>query len=382
MEERAFTKGMKDGESGLRLGYTTGSCAAAAATGAARMLFEQSAVDYVTISLPSPIVQELTLEIEGAEITAEYASCFVRKYSGDDPDITDGIKVHAKAERTAEGITITGGKGIGTVTRRGLQVKPGSAAINPVPLKMIKSSVAAVLPPGMGVHITISAPDGENIATKTFNPKLGIEGGISILGTTGIVRPMSVDALKRSIDLELSTVSATGSRRALLVPGNHGQKMAEELLGSTSLPLVTMSNYPGFTLDRAKVRGFEKLLVIGHIGKLVKIAGGIFDTHSRVADARLEILAAHFAFFTESTAILRRIMSATTTDEAINLLKDEKEYESFLDHITQRIEDAINTRLNNDVRIRALSYSFSQGFLGPQTKVKSIVQWWKNNEQE
>ena len=275
----------------LRYGYTTGTCAAAAARAAVEKLF--SGRDLRTVTVRTPKGWDVELEVHGIGMHDGSAVCHVIKDAGDDPDCTDRIRIFARAARAPEGITVTGGEGIGVVRKKGLQVRPGCHAINPVPMEMIRSQAKMGLPEGAGVHVEISAPEGVEIAKRTFNPRLGIEGGISILGTTGIVEPMSTEAMKDSLELKLPIIRATGSDSAVLVPGNYGRKFARESLGIGEEYIAETGNFVGFMLERALHHGMKEVLLVGHMGKLVKVAGGIFDTHSRVADARLEILAAN-----------------------------------------------------------------------------------------
>jgi len=303
----------------LRTGYTTGSCAAAAAKGAVSMLFSGLKEQHVVIDTPKG--WKLNLHLEDIFFSGTAASCCVVKDAGDDPDVTDGVRVYAEARRI-EGteILIKGGKGVGLVTKPGLPIPQGSPAINPGPRNMIIKEVKEVLPQGCGVEIEISIPQGVEIARKTFNPRLGITGGISILGTTGIVEPMSEDALKDTIALELSCRRAEGEDKLVLVPGSYGERFCRQWLGLSGERTIKMSNYLGFALEKCAELGFKKLVLAGHLAKLVKPAGGIFYTHSRVSDTRLEILTAHLAVLGMETGDLRRIMRCITVEEALPII--------------------------------------------------------------
>lgn len=303
----------------LRTGYTTGSCAAAAAKAAVKMLFTGSIPENIAIDTPKG--WKLRLDVFEAVVDAGSASCCVVKDAGDDPDITDGVKVYARAERTAgHEIVIRTGKGIGMVTRAGLSVPVGKPAINPVPMSMIMTEVSSVLPEGCGVSIELSIPAGEELAKKTYNPKLGIVGGISVLGTSGIVEPMSEDAIKDTIAIELNCLREDGRKTAVLVPGNYGEDFCRKHLGIPENIIVKISNYLGFALEKCSELGFQKLLLAGHMGKLVKPAGGIFYTHSRVSDTRMEVLAAHLGVMGMKQSDLARIMECRTTEEALPII--------------------------------------------------------------
>lgn len=303
----------------LRTGYTTGSTAAAAAKAAVEMLFAGQAVAQVSIETPKG--WPLCLDVQDPFLSPEEAGCHVVKDAGDDPDVTDGIAIHARAWRTAApGIQLSAGAGIGRVTKAGLQVPVGEPAINPVPRSMILAEVAQVLPAGAGVAVEISVPTGETVAKKTYNSQLGIIGGISILGTTGIVEPMSEDALKETIALELSCRVAAGEKRIVMVPGSYGERFVQKWLGIQADQVVKMSNYLGFALEKCAELGVEEVILAGHLGKLVKPAAGIFYTHSRVSDTRMEILTAHLALMGMERGMLQRVMDCNTTEEAIVLI--------------------------------------------------------------
>ena len=303
----------------LRKGYTTGSCAAAAAQGATQMLFTERMLEKVQIDTPSGV--KLVLELKDIVLNNKEAACSVIKDGGDDPDITTGLSIYAIAREIPEGIVIKGGEGVGTVTKPGLQIKVGEPAINPVPLEMIRSEVAKVLPPNKGVEITISVPGGKEAARKTLNPRLGIIDGISILGTSGIVEPMSEEAFKTSLVPQIAMAKAHGYKSIVLTPGRIGQKAAVETYGLPQEAVIQMSNFTGFMLEECERLGIEKVLLFGHIGKLVKVAAGIFHTHSKVADARLETLAAYAGTIGATPAVISELLQAVTVEGALDIIK-------------------------------------------------------------
>lgn len=305
----------------LRKGYSTGSCAAAAAKAAVWMLVMQRSLDQVEIDTPAGI--RLKLPLTAVELAQDRAGCAVVKDGGDDPDVTTGLKIVAEAVWGESGIQIVAGKGIGVVTEPGLKVAVGQPAINPVPRQMILKEVGEVLPSGQGVKLTLSVPDGEAVALRTFNPKLGVMGGISILGSKGIVEPMSEEALRESLALELSLRSQKGLRKAVFVFGNYGTEFALQQLRLDGKYIIKIGNYLGFMLDQARAFLFEEVLVVGHLGKLVKVAAGIFQTHSRVADARLEILCAYAALAGAPLIVLREIMACRTTEAVAVIIERE-----------------------------------------------------------
>lgn len=306
----------------LKKGYTTGSCAAAASMAAVMMLATGVRMEAVTIDTPSGT--RLTLEVCNISMKEDEVVCAVIKDGGDDPDVTTGLKIFSTARWSqTPGVEVLAGEGIGRATLPGLKVGVGQPAINPVPMRMIREHVMKVLPQGKGVSITLFVPGGEEVAKKTFNPRLGIVGGISILGTTGIVNPMSESAMKESMALELMVLAARGEKVAVFVFGNYGESFVLEKTGLERYHIVKVSNYLGFMLDEACACGFESILLAGHLGKLVKVAAGIFQTHSRLADARMETLAAHAALEGGSRQMVERIMACVSTDAAADIILEE-----------------------------------------------------------
>lgn len=357
----------------LRRGYTTGTCAAAAAKGAAAMLFSAGAEDMKEVSILTPAGIELCLPLAEVERRPGEVQCAVRKDSGDDPDLTNGILVCALVrEKEETGIVLRGGRGVGIVTRPGLPVDLGEAAINPAPRAMILESLAEVLPPGRGVEVVISIPAGEALAQKTFNPRLGIVGGLSILGTTGIVEPMSEEAFKEIITLELKLLSPEKRRFLVLVPGNHGKRMAQEL-GLPREKIIKMSNFVGFMLDRCKQYGVQEVLLLGHIGKIFKVAGGIFHTHSRVADARFELFAAHAALLGAGTEIIAGLQQCVTAEamlEVLDTLPVAGIYDLFADRVSARAASYGGGAL----RVGTVLCSQRRGVLGMDARAKLLLE--------
>jgi len=361
--EKYIVKGGKK----LRYGYTTGSCATAAAKAACKMLYTGK---YLTeVSIDTPKGWKLKLSVEDIDMTEEFVTCAIKKDSGDDPDVTNRLLIYARVERNpgaTQRVEITGGIGVGMVTKPGLSIKPGNHAINPTPLEMIEASILEVLPDGERVKVTIYVPEGEEIAKKTFNSKLGIIGGISIIGTSGIVEPMSNDAMKESIALELSLMKERGEKKVVFCPGNHGENIALEQ-GIKPEQIIKTSNYIGFMIEKAVEYGFESVLLIGHIGKLVKVAGGIFDTHSRVADCRVEILAANCALLGASTKLTKQIMSSITTDEATNYIFD-NHLEEVFQLLTRKISSRCEDKSRGVLSFETILFSFERGILATDIK--------------
>lgn len=348
---------LKDGKK-LRYGYTTGSCAAAASKAATFMLYTGVAIDRVEIDTPKG--WRLSLDVLDVSLGKDYARCGIKKDGGDDPDVTNGLVVYATAERAERGIEVRAGEGIGTVTKPGLQVAPGNPAINPVPMEMIFKEVKEVLPPDKGVVLTLSIPGGDKVAQKTYNPRLGIVGGLSILGTTGIVEPMSEEALKESLALELSVISRQGNSRVVLVPGNYGRDYAVKM-GYDDRIIVSYGNYLGFMLDKSVEYGFKKVLLIGHIGKLIKASAGIFNTHSRIADARAEIMTAYAAYLGAKHDAIKELLHTNTSEDALDVLDryglDLRKYGQLVaDRIKEKCEGYTYGALEVDVVLFSLKW--------------------------
>lgn len=309
----------------LRFGYTTGSCAAAAAKAAALCLLSPAPPDIKTVRITTPGGQTLDLELAQAVQTPGGFCCAVQKDGGDDPDVTHGLWVTATVSLLpAPGIILEGGEGVGRVTLPGLPVGVNEPAINPVPRASIQKELEAVARDvgyAGGFHVVLSIPGGEAVAQKTFNPRLGIVGGLSILGTTGLVEPMSERAVVDTIKLEITQRHAQNSRALLLTPGNYGMGYIAARWGEAAAQKsVKCANWIGEALSHAAGLGFEHILLAGHIGKLVKVAGGIMNTHSSVADGRMEILAAHAALHSANAAQIAELLSCPTTDAALALL--------------------------------------------------------------
>ncbi len=317
MDDYVLVNGKK-----LRKGYTTGSCAAAASKAAVMMLVSGFVPQSVRIRIPSGEVLELA--VGDAALREGEAVCSVVKDGGDDPDITTGLKIFARARLTGEGgINIKAGEGIGRVTLPGLKAEVGGPAINPVPMQMIVSEVREAAGEGRGAEIVLSVPGGEEIAKRTYNPRLGIVGGISILGTTGIVVPVSEDAWRDALAAELNVLVARGIKNPVYAFGNYGERFGVDKLGLKADNIIKIGNFVGFMLDRALECNVENVVIIGHIGKLVKVSAGIFNTHSRTADARMEIMAGYAALEGASCDIVSQIYGCRTTEAATAIISSE-----------------------------------------------------------
>ncbi|MCQ2078720.1 MAG: cobalt-precorrin-5B (C(1))-methyltransferase CbiD [archaeon] len=350
----------------LRRGYTTGSCATAASKAAAQMLLSGETVGSVDIMTPRGI--PLHIPIEKIEIGDGVVSCAVRKDGGDDADDTNGAYIHSRVRRSDEyGVHIDGGIGVGRVTRKGLDQPPGNAAINHVPRNMITECVEDVcgaLGYAGGIDVEIYVPEGETIAKRTFNSRLGIIGGISILGTSGIVEPMSETALLGSIKAEMKMFMAQGRRYLLTVPGNYGKDFVRAYPALEGQQPVECSNFIGDFLDMALELDAKGVLLVGNLGKLVKLAGGIMNTHSRNADSRMEILASNAILAGADTDMARRIMDCVSTDDALEVLAEKDLVKPVMDILIPKIEFHMNHRVKGDLEVAAIVFSSEFGILG------------------
>ena len=364
----------KDGKR-LRLGYTTGSCAAAAAKAAAWMLLTGRRKETITLDTPKGI--RLELAVREITMRADSVSCAIEKDSGDDPDVTKGTLIFASVRRTDEpGVHIDGGKGVGRVTKRGLDQPVGNAAINSVPRQMIRENVEEVMAltdSSGGLDVVISAPEGETLAKKTFNPRLGIVGGISILGTTGIVEPMSEAALVETIRVELRQRRAMGKEYALLTPGNYGSDFIRQNLDVDLNTAVQVSNFLGDALDICRALGFRGALLVGHVGKLVKTAGGMMNTHSKYGDCRMELLAAHAAALGLRAEKVRELLACVMCDDCLRILKEEGLYAQTLTRLASRIEENLGHKCG-EMTAGAIVFSKEYGLLCQTTQAQTLLQ--------
>lgn len=353
----------------LRCGYTTGACAAAAAKAAGIMLLRGAPVERVSIGTPKGIA--LTLDVSDIRLADGCASCAVRKDSGDDPDVTDGTLIYARVERSAHGFHIDGGEGVGRVTRPGLDQPAGSAAINSVPREMITGELretAGRYGYEGGFSVVISIPGGRELAKRTFNPRMGIEDGISVIGTTGIVEPMSNQAMADTVRLELRQLKETGARDVLLTPGSYGETFARESLGLSTDNHVTCSNFIGSVIDGAVELGFMRILLVGHIGKLVKLGIGVTNTHSSFGDGRMETLLACALEAGADIPLLKDISHSVTTDAALTLIWNSGLLDKTMADLGKRIDACLSRRVPDSVTIGYLCFTNSPPMCGVLTK--------------
>lgn len=368
----------------FKKGITTGTCAALAAAGAVKMALTGKLTDEAAVMTPSGVIVKEPLHER--LINCKSASCAVKKYSGDDPDITDGVLVYAEVTlNESNEIKIDGGRGVGRVTKPGLQQKIGEAAINKVPLKMIRDAVSNEMEKYgaiCGAKVIISIPQGEEIAKKTFNPGLGIEGGISVLGTSGIVEPMSERALIDTIKTEIKYKKANDGDSIMLAPGNYGIDFMRQSMGIDMDRAVKCSNFIGEALDCCADENFKNILLIGHIGKLSKLAAGVMNTHSKIADVRAEVFMANAAFVGADCGVIKQISECVSTDAMADVLKQCGLLRDTMKRITERAEFYVNKRIGGNVTSGIIMFSNVHGILGKTENVDILVKKFREDKND
>ena len=373
MDDYAYVNGKK-----LRKGFTTGTCATAATAAAISMILNQDIEEKVTVTTANGV--EVTMDIKNPSFGELTASAAVEKDGGDDADATHGLLIYSTVTLLPDSteIIIDGGEGVGRVTQKGLKCDVGMAAINPTPRAMIEKTARQLLGPDCGAEIIISVPGGEETAKLTYNSRLGIVGGISILGTTGIVNPMSEDSWKASITIELTMLYNQGYRSVVLAPGNYGEDFATNVLGIPPHRIVNMSNFVGHVLKEVQRIGFTRVLMVGHMGKFVKVAGGIFSTHSKDSDARMEIIMANLALLGAPVELLEKVDQCITTDAAGTLIEEyhyEEVYQVLVDKMKFRSERLLRNR-KPEVSIDVVTFGTEAGYLASTQTLEEIAEEW------
>lgn len=369
----------------LKSGYTTGSCAAACVKAALISLLENR--DTAVSEIEALNGEILKIPVKKIRKRNNFCTAVVEKYSGDDPDVTNGIDICVKVKLVKElsekekgycfnNLLIYGGYGVGTVTKKGLLAPVGKSAVNPGPLKMIENTAKEVIAErNIKAEIIIYIPQGKEKAKKTFNEKLGIKGGLSVLGSTGILNPMSEEALKQSLYIELKVLKENkGGDFVIFSFGNHGKKFCEDI-GLDKERIIVMSNYVGFVLESAVDLGFKKLILAGHIGKAVKIAGGIFNTHSRTADCRMEIMGANAFLVGESSQNIMKILKSNTVEEACEYVEKQELFTLIADKAALKCREYVR---DESIKCEVMLFAFSGKELGHSNGFYSLVREVQN----
>ncbi|HEX4143597.1 MAG TPA: cobalt-precorrin-5B (C(1))-methyltransferase [Pirellulales bacterium] len=314
---------MSKSKENLRSGYTTGACATAATKAALLALIGQRTLDDVTIRLP--IGQQVAFALHRCQFTAGEAVASVIKDAGDDPDVTHQAEIGARVGWAAEvGVFFLRGQGVGLVTRPGLPVPTGEPAINPIPRRMIRETIADVLAAagrtGQGVNVEIFVPRGEELAKKTFNPRLGIVGGISILGTTGIVVPYSTTAWVASVVQAIDVAAAQGEKHLVLTVGARGERVAQSLFDLPEVAFVQIGPFFGQALRHCAGAGIARVSLLAMIGKLAKFAAGNESVHSTQSHQDFDFLARLAQTIGADDALAAQIRAANTAQEVSSLV--------------------------------------------------------------
>lgn len=346
----------------MKNGFTTGTCGQAATKGACIMLTTKRIADEVMIETPSGV--KLTLGLVGQQIGRNFAKCAVIKDSGDDPDVTNGARICAEVRiRGKKGVTLKGGKGVGKITKPGLALGVGEWAINPAPRKMILREASEFLPKDKGLEVTISVPDGEKLAKRTYNPRLGIVGGISIIGTTGIVEPRSLSAYRASLALELDVLKAQGYNKAVFILGYVGEKFCKEILKLKDDSIIKIGDHVGFMLQQCAKKKIKEVLLIGHIGKLIKVTSGQFNTHYSFGDNRVSSIARYAKLCGADKNTIKDILNEETAEATIEILNKAGLAKVF-EKIARDISAKARKLVNNKIRIKCVLLSLEGKILG------------------
>ena len=345
-----------------KYGYTTGSCAAGAAKGAAYGLLQGAIPDTVDLTTPSNVT--LKLSLIHRKVGKDFAECAVRKYSGDDPDITNGCEVYVRVKRSeANRIRFIGGDGVGLVTKQGLQISQGEPAINPVPRSMITNSLNEIFGKHNGIDVYVTVPEGKKLAKKTFNGRLGIVDGISIIGTTGIVRPMSLDSFKVSLLCGLDVAKAAGHDSIVLVPGSIGETGFLKHFNISKYQVIQMSNFVGFMLDEAVKRNFKNVIIGGHPGKLAKLIRGDFYTHSSKSKPANDILIKIFKREKISSALINKLNDSTTVEGMVEIIKEHNIMQVF-DRIADDVQSSADRYISSKTNIKTIMFDMRKNIIG------------------
>lgn len=365
----------------LKGGYTTGACLAAGAKAGAMIMQGEDIGDRVDIvALDGTPLQ---IPIASVELLAHGVKVEIIKDAGDDPDITNGTSVFITFSFWAQEqlqpvygqsilykqILFEAGQGIGHATKPGLSLAVGEPAINPGPRQLVYNSIKDIIG-DKACLVRVDIPAGTELATKTLNPVLGIEGGISVIGTTGVLRPMSEEAFKNSLVPQIEVAKAAGFTTQIFVPGKIGERIATSW-GLPTEAMVQTSNFIGFMLEAGADHGLERILLFGHIGKLAKVAAGVFHTHNRVGDARLEVLAAYSAAQGMPAEGVQRILQAVTTEEALPVI-EEYGLQSVYQIIAARASYRAERLLFNRLQVGTVLVTLHGKLLGMDEKAKEI----------
>lgn len=350
---------------GQREGYTTGACAAAGAQAACRLLERDERPE--TVAVRSPLGFDIVIPINRLSYSAGQATAGVIKDGGDDPDVTHGAEVLVTVRRAPEpGIHIRGGPGVGTITQPGLELPPGSPAINPVPRRLIVEGVAVVLGterPEPGVEVTVAIPGGEELARKTLNERIGIVGGLSILGTTGVVRPMSTASWRASVVQAIDVAAANSIRHIVLTTGGRSERFVQRLYPELpAMAFVQMGIFTGDALKRAVERGVSRVTLCGMIGKMAKLASGQLQTHVAGGQVKLDFLA-ELAREAGAAPELVAAIARANTARHVETLVDAASAPVVYEHLAHKVAGVCHAFVAGQLDVEAILVNFDGGVL-------------------
>lgn len=354
----------------LRTGFTTGTCATAGTKAAVLAILDQKKVDSVKVSLPKK--NSIIIKIERCEFEKKKARCLVIKNGGDDPDVTHGAEIWTEVILTnkPKQIEIDGGIGVGRVTKPGLGLEIGSAAINPTPKKMIEENILEIgkkILEKNGISVIITVPKGKELAQKTDNPRLGIINGISILGTTGIVIPYSTASFAAAIRQSLDVTIAMGNDTVVLTTGGRSEDFARNMIILPDHCFVQMGDFAGYTIQQCVKKKIKKIHVGGFIGKLTKIGMGVKQTHVKGSKVDTEFLSKLAQKCNAEKRVADEIIKANTARHAYEIAVKEKVL-GFFDSICNEVYKQLREHSQNRLEIDVIMFDFEGKIIGRYPK--------------
>jgi len=354
----------------LRTGFTTGSCATASSKAGILAIINQENIERIEIILPKR--SKLDIQINSCEFTNNSAKCSVIKDGGDDPDVTHGAEIIVDVELTdvVGEIEIDGGEGVGRVTKPGLGLEIGSAAINPTPKKMILENIREVakeLLEKKGIKITVSVPKGKELGPKTDNPRIGIVGGISILGTSGIVIPYSTASFAAAIRQQISVVNTMNDDSVVLTTGGRSEDFAREIIDLPDHSFIQMGDFSGYTIKQCAKQGLKKAYVAGFIGKLAKMAAGVKQTHVKGGKVDMKFLSELAKRCNANGDTISKILGANTARNVQEIIIEDK-VDGFFDEITKETCNQMRQHSDEKIPVEVILFDFDGKVLSRDKK--------------
>lgn len=360
MEDNSKPKGK------LRTGFTTGTSAAAGAKACVLSILNKKKVDFVDVTLPKK--SKIQIKIEKCEFDSQRAICSVIKDGGDDPDVTHGAEICTEVSFTDRlgQIEIDGGEGVGKVTKPGLGLEIGSAAINPTPKRMITENILEVAKDILkknGIKVLISVPKGKELAIKTDNPRLGILGGISILGTSGIVIPYSTASFAAAIRQSIDVTLAMGDNSVVLTTGGRSEDFSKRIIDLSEHCFIQMGDFSGYTMQQCAKKGIKKAHVAGFIGKLTKMGMGVKQTHVKGSKVDMKFLADIARKCNAPSQVIEEIKHANTARHVLELVTN-KNLIGYFDLICSQVYDKLRQHSENKIELDVIMFDFDGNVIG------------------